>query len=354
MHDKGGMKRYRKTERGGGLFSAIEHEQAVAAKTTGILKLRDVIPWESFRPLLEELTGYATRDWAKGGKPPFDPVLMFKVLVLQKFHGLSDDATEEQIFDRTSFKNFLGLRIGDDIPDAKTLWDFKQRIEADGREGGRKLFAAFGQMLDGKGIIAREGSIVDASFVDAPRQRNEREQNQRIKKGERPEEFDQNPAVGRQKDSEARWTKKNSEVHYGWKNHVKADAKTKLILSSSTTSASVHDSQVFEALLDEKDRAVLADSAYHSAEHEQHLIKLNAQEFLMRKATRGHPLSKAEAKTNHTISRMRVRVRVEHIFARMAHMGADLCRSIGLKRATQHNHLSNLVYNMDRYAYLAR
>jgi hypothetical protein len=112
------MKRYRKTERGGGLFSAIEHEQAVAAKTTGILKLRDVIPWESFRPLLEDLTGYATRDWAKGGKPPFDPVLMFKVLVLQKFHGLSDDATEEQIFDRTSFKNFLGLRIGDDIPDA--------------------------------------------------------------------------------------------------------------------------------------------------------------------------------------------------------------------------------------------
>lgn len=346
------MKRYRQTERGGGLFSAIEHEQAVAAKTTGILKLRDVIPWESFRPLLEELTGYATRDWARGGKPPFDPVLMFKVLVLQKFHGLSDDATEAQIFDRTSFKNFLGLRLGDDIPDAKTLWDFKQRIEADGREGGRKLFDAFNQLLAGKGIVAREGSIVDASFVEAPRQRNDREQNQRIKQGERPEEFDTNPAVGRQKDSEARWTKKNSEVHYGWKNHVKADLKTKLILSSSTTPASVHDSQVFEELLDDQDQAVLADSAYHSAEHEAHLIKLNAQEFLMRKATRGHALSEAEQETNHTISRMRVRV--EHIFARMAQMGADLCRSIGLKRATQHNHLSNLVYNMDRYACLAR
>ena len=267
------MKRYRKTERCGGLFSAIEHEQAVAAKTTGILKLRDVIPWESFRPLLEDLTGYATRDWAKGGKPPFDPVLMFKVLVLQKFHGLSDDATEEQIFDRTSFKNFLGLRIGDDIPDAKTLWDFKQRIEAEGREGSRKLFDAFGQILEGKGIVAREGSIVDASFVDAPRQRNDRDQNQRIKKGERPEEFDTNPAVGRQKDSEARWIKKNNEVHYGRKNHVKADLKTKLILSSTATPASVHDSQVFEELLDDKDQAVLADSAYHSAEHEEHLIK---------------------------------------------------------------------------------
>jgi transposase, IS5 family len=346
------MKRYRNTERGGGLFSAIEHEQAVAARTVGILKLRDVIAWESFRPLLEDLTGYATRDWAKGGKPPFDPVLMFKVLVLQRFHGLSDDATEEQIFDRTSFKSFLGLRIGDDIPDAKTLWDFKQRIEADGREGGRKLFEAFGQMLEGKGIVAREGSIIDASFTEAPRQRNSREQNQRIKQGERPEEFDKNPAVGRQKDSEARWTKKNNEVHYGWKNHVKADLKTKLILNSTTTPASVHDSQVFEGLLDDKDQAVLADSAYHSAEHEAHLIKIDAQEFLMRKATSGHPLSEAEIQTNHTISRMRVRV--EHIFARMAQMGADLCRSIGLKRATQHNHLSNLVYNMDRYACLVR
>lgn len=349
---KAAMKRYRKTQRGGGLFSAIEHEQAVAAKTTGILKLRDVIPWESFRPLLEDLTGYATRDWTKGGKPPFDPVLMFKVLVLQKFHGLSDDATEEQIFDRTSFKNFLGLRIGDDIPDAKTLWDFKQRIEADGREGARRLFDAFAQILEGKGIVAREGSIVDASFVDAPRQRNDRGQNQRIKQGERPEEFDTNPAVGRQKDSEARWARKNNEVHYGWKNHVKADLKTKIILRSATTPASVHDSQVFEELLDDKDQAVLADSAYHSAQHEAHLIKLNAQEFLMRKATRGRHLSEAENRTNHTISRMRVRV--EHIFARMAQMGADFCRSIGLRRATQHNHLSNLVYNMDRYACLAR
>jgi hypothetical protein len=78
------VKHCRTTQRGGGLFSAIEHEQAVAAKTTGILKLCELIPRECFRPLLEDLTGYATRDWSKGGKPPFDPVLMLKVLVLQK------------------------------------------------------------------------------------------------------------------------------------------------------------------------------------------------------------------------------------------------------------------------------
>lgn len=346
------MPHYRKPEKGGGLFCAIEHQQAVARQTNGILKLRDLILWENFRPLLEEISGYAGRDWSRGGQPPFDPLLMFKVLVLQKFHGLSDDATEEQIFDRTSFKSFLGLQIGDDIPDAKTLWDFKQRIEAGGREGSRRLFEAFGQMLESKGLLAREGSIVDASFVEAPRQRNDRDQNRRIKEGERPEEFDENPAVGRQKDSEARWTKKNQETHFGWKNHTKVDLKTKLIMRAKTTPASVHDSQVFTALLDEKDQAVLADSAYHSEAHEEHLLALHAQEFLMHKAARNHPLSEAEKQTNHTISRMRVRV--EHVFARMKQMGADLCRSIGLQRATQHDHLANLVYNMDRYACLAR
>lgn len=141
-------------------------------------------------------------------------------------------------------------------------------------------------------------------------------------------------------------------MHFGWKNHTKVDLKSKLILKALTTSANVHDSQVFKELLDEKDRAVLADSAYHSEEHEGHLLKIDAQEFLMRKSVRNHPLSEAEKKTNHTISRMRVRV--EHVFARMSQMGSEFCRSIGLKRATQHNHLANLVYNMDRYAFLVR
>jgi len=129
------------------------------------------------------------------------------------------------------------------------------------------------------------------------------------------------------------------------------DLKTKLIIKAVTTSANVRDSQVFKDLVDERDEAVLADSAYHSEDHEEHLLKIDAQEFLMSKATRNHPLSEEELKTNHTVSRMRGRV--EHVFARMSQMGAHICRSIGLKRATRHNHLANLDYNMDRYACLA-
>lgn len=347
------MSNYRKQDKGGNLFSAIEHQQAVAKREIGILKLRDIIDWEGFRPLIEELCGYAGRDWSKGGQPPFDPVFMLKVLILQKYHGLSDDAAEEQIGDRLSFLEFLGLRLGDDIPDAKTIWDFKQRIEEDKREGSRRLFEAFNTTLEQKNLIAREGSIVDASFTEAPRQRNTRAQNKKIKEGERPEEFDENPSVGRQKDTDARWTKKNNQTFYGYKNHAKVDLKSKLIIKSVTTAAQVHDSQVFKQLLDKKDKAVLADSAYHSEENEEHLLtEIDAEDFMMRKAKVNSPLSGQELKTNHTISRMRVRV--EHVFGRMAQMGSDFCRSIGLQRATSHNHLSNLTYNMDRYALLMR
>ena len=120
-------------------------------------------------------------------------------------------------------------------------------------------------MLEDKNLIAREGSIIDASFTEAPRQRNTRSQNKQIKEGKRPEEFDTNQSVGRQKDTDARWTKKNNQSYYGYKNHAKVDLKSKLIITSQTTSAEVHDSQVFKELLDEKDEAVLADSAYYTA-----------------------------------------------------------------------------------------
>lgn len=347
------MSNYRQLDKGGNLFSAIEHQQTIAKREAGILKLRDLIGWEDFRPLLEELCDYAGRYWSKGGRPPFDPVFMLKVLVVQKYHGLSDDATEEQIADRLSFMNFLGLQLGDDIPDAKTIWAFKERIEEDGREGCRRLFEAFNTTLDERGLIAREGSVIDASFTEAPRQRTTRDQSKKIKEGNRPGEFDENPSRGRQKDSDARWTRKLNQLYYGYKNHAKADLKTKLILTSVTTPASVHDSRVFARLTDQRDRAVLADSAYHSEENQRHILQhTNAHEYIMAKGCRHRPLSAGEIKTNRTISRMRVRV--EHIFGRMKQMGADYFRGIGIKRATSHNHPCNLVYNMDRHAFLSR
>ena len=108
---------------------------------------------------------------------------MFKALVLQKFHGLSDEECEFQIRDRFSFMIFLGLHPGDAVPDARTILDFKEALEQDGRDGARRLFERFEQMLSKGGLIGRKGSIVDASFVDAPRQRNSRKENEQIKEG---------------------------------------------------------------------------------------------------------------------------------------------------------------------------
>ena len=277
---------------------------------------------------------------------------MLKILVLQKHHALSDEATEAQIKDRLSFMSFLGLRLGDEVPDANTIWDFKELIEKDKRDGSRKFFEAFHRTLTGEGLIAKEGSIVDASFIDAPRQPNTREENKKIKDGECPDGFDPVTAKGRQKDCDARWTKKNNEAHYGYKNHTKVDAKSKLIDKHCTIPANVHDSQVFKDLVDKSDKAVLGDSAYHSKDHEEHLLECNAEEFLMRKAYCNKPLSEADQTFNKGVSK--IRVRVEHVFGRMKQMGMDYVRSIGLKRASQHNTLSNLVYNMDRYAFLKR
>ena len=330
-----------------------EHKQAIAEQEIGICKLNRVMDWEMFREKLEQILGYDVRDDSKGGRPPFDPVFMFKVLVLQKYHNLSDEAAELQISDRLSFMQFLDLEPGDDIPDQNTIWDFREALEKDKRDGTRQLFDLFQSNLEQQGLIAREGSMVDASFVDAPRQRNTREQNAQIKNGKRPEEFGQQTPKGRQKDCDARWTKKNNETHYGYKNHTNVDAKSKFINNYETTAASVHDSQVFKELIDERDNAAFADSAYLSEEAERYLLEdCDCEEFIMLKGYRNNPLSEEDKATNKL--RSRIRVRVEHVYGRMAHMGLDIVRTIGLSRAHQHNGLSNLVYNMDRYALLSQ
>ena len=344
--------KFRNHSKGGNLFSSISHQQNMAKRQIGILKLKEAIDWSLFRPVLQEVTGYNTKNWSKGGNLPFDPLLMFKILILQSFHGLSDEATEFQIGDRLSFMNFLNLQMGDDVPDANTIWDFKELIERDGRNGSNKLFNSFRELLDTQGLVAKEGSIIDASFVDAPKQRNTREQNKQIKEGDRPDEFEKGSPKGAQKDCDARWTKKNNETHFGYKNHAKVDAKSKLIDSYTTTPASVHDSQVFEVLLDEKDKAILSDSAYKSQTNEEVLLKRNLEDFTMLKANRNSPLSDADKIYNKKVSR--IRVRVEHVFGRMKYMAADIFRRIGIQRASQHNALCNLTYNMDRYAFLQR
>ena len=179
---------------------------------------------------------------------------------------------------------FLGLSLGDDVPDAKTIWLFREQLT----EAGviEKAFEQFETYLCEQGFSARKGQIVDASIVPVPKQRNSREENQRIKQGEIPEDWSEQKK--RQKDTDARWTKKNGQNYYGYKNHIDVDVKHKLIRSYEVTPASVHDSQVFEDLLDEDNssRDVWADSAYRSEEKLKELKKRKYREHLQRKGCR--------------------------------------------------------------------
>lgn len=310
-------------------------------------KLKNLVNWERFRPELEAVRDKERK--SNAGRKPFDVILMFKVLVLQSLYNLSDEKMEFQIRDRLSFMRFLGLSLGDAVPDEKTIWLFREQLT----EAGviKRLFKEFDQFLEEKGFCARKGQIIDASIVEAPRQRNSREENRQIKAGQVPEGWSEQKK--RQKDTDARWTKKNGQNYYGYKNHINVDVKHKLIRDYEVTSASVHDSQVFEELLDEDNRSrdVWADSAYRSEEKLRELKKRKFREHLQRKGCRHKKLTDRETRGNRT--RSRIRSRVEHIFGVQAMRAGDLIlRTIGLIRAKAKIGLRNLAYNFDRFCVL--
>jgi IS5 family transposase len=277
-------------------------------------------------------------------------VLIFKILILQSLYNLSDEAVEYQILDRMSFMRFLGLHAGDPVPDAKTIWLFREQL----RQAGRieKLFKQFDEFLAANGYAAKRGQIIDASIVSAPKQRNSREENSQIKEGTTPEGWQE--AKKRQKDVDARWTKKNGKTYYGYKNHVSVDVKHKFVRGYAVTDASVHDSQVFEELLDENNssRDVYTDSAYRSEESIQRLEELGFREHLQRKGCKNHKLTKWEQQGNRT--RAKTRSRIEHVFGVQSMVAGNLImRCIGMIRARVKIGLRNLAYNINRYGMLA-
>lgn len=332
-----------------GWFDYEMRMKKLEAKGCALDKLDRVIQWEEFRSVLEKVFEGESR--GVGGRPRYEVVMMFKVLVLQRYYNLSEEQTEYQIADRLSFQKFLGLTLADEVPDKNTIWDFKQRlVEAGAIE---KLFEAFGVHLKEKGLLVQEGKIVDASFVDVPRQRNSREENQAIKEGKIPEGWEGKAAKLRQKDTDARWSKKGQEVHFGYKDHVKADQKSKLIQKYEVTDASVHDSQKISDLVEKGDDRVHADSAYRSEEIEKDLKEKEVESQIHEKGYRNRPLTDEQKQNNRQKSR--VRARIEHVFGYMTNsMGGIFLKCIGIQRATAMVGLMNLIYNMARYEQILR
>ncbi|WP_042062668.1 IS5 family transposase, partial [Acidomonas methanolica] len=241
--------------------------------------LSRTVDFEVFRPDLDRALAYS--DGSKGGRPPFDPVLMFKILVIQTLNNLSDERTEYLINDRLSFMRFLGLTLSDRVPDAKTVWLFRERLTQAGAIQG--LFERFDATLRNAGYLPMSGQILDATLVAAPKQRNTNAEKADPREGRIPQDWQDRPAKLSHKDRHARWTLKFTKAKrqddgtmpstdlaipfFGYKSHVSIDRKFRLIRKWKTTDAAASDGvRLREGLLDKTDTAssVWADTAYRS------------------------------------------------------------------------------------------
>ena len=171
---------YRKMQSRDLFFEEDKTRDAMHGMGNPLEQVQEMIEFEMFRPMLEEALENKNRK-NNAGRKPFDPVLMFKILFLQRYYGLADHTTQYQILDRLSFRDFLGIQTASDVPDEKTVWKYREALTKTGTYD--KLFEQFSAYMAGKGLVFTEGKIIDASFVEAPRQRNTRDENKQIKEG---------------------------------------------------------------------------------------------------------------------------------------------------------------------------
>ena len=303
------------------------------------------------------------------GRPPFDPVMMFKVLVIQAANNLSDERAEFLISDRLSFMRFLGLGLSDRVPDARTIWLFREKLTR--ADAIQPLFDRFDAALRASGYIAMGGQIVDASLVAAPKQRNTEDEKKALKEGRIPEAWKARPARLRQKDRDARWTVKFSKAKerpdgtkppvdiaipaFGYQNHVSIDRRFGLIRKWQATDAAAYEgARLREGLLDKTNTAsqVWADTAYRSKANEAFMEQNGFVSRVHRKKPKGRPMDRRTAIANGAKSK--VRAFVEHVFAEQKYRMGLVVRTVGIARATTKIGMANIVYNIKRLLFLRK
>jgi transposase, IS5 family len=351
-----------------GFFDGDERLEWLSAAGDPLERLAAVVDFELFRGELERALKRSDR--AKGGRPPYDAVLMFKVLVLQTLYTLSDDQTEYQLRDRLSFMRFVGLALHEPVPDAKTIWLYREQLVCAGSL--KRLFARFDQVLRERGYLAMGGQIVDATIIEARRPRLTEAEKETVKRGGVPAEW--NPARRAQIDRDGRWTLKRGKKRqspvagngqaraaseivipaFGYKNHVGIDRTHGFVRRFTVTHAAAPDGRELGRLLDGDNLAssVWADTAYRSRANLRLLDRRGLVPEFQRRKPRGKPMPAHIRRGNTT--RARVRARVEHVFAAEKRRLHLVIRTIGRARATAKITLANLAYNFTRLAWLQR
>ena len=326
------------------MFAALER-----ADDTHLEKMDALFDWERFRAILEKTWAW-TRNDSQPGRPSWDAVLMFKVLVVGKTKGnVSDEALEDLCRFHARVSRFLGLEAGSG-PDAKTIHKYRSALAKKGTM--KKIFAEMEKVACEKGFQMKDGSMIDASVVKVPTQRLNREEKKEIESGRKPK---WKAPKRRQKDLDAKWTKKGAKWLFGYKRHVVADVGYKLIRASSVTPASVHDVQEAAGLLDKvpKKGPVYGDRGYDSTELRNRIDSRFRYPCIAFRAPskEREGMKKVREMANQSIAK--TRARVEHVFGSIHNdMNIQQHRGVGLKRARSELLLEHVVYNMRRLVHL--
>jgi IS5 family transposase len=341
-----------------------------------LARLDAIMNWTSFVEIIDELRPDKTNNGV-GGRPPIKSIVLFKGLLIGEIYNLSDAQLEYQITDRASFARFCGLGFGDASPDANSFWLLREKLKE--TKTYDDLFRALLVAIADAGLEYSKCAIVDATFVDSPRNRNlSKKQREALKAHDKkpdeplPFELDKEqiyrlesalPEVDRtmshrlrQTDTDARWAKKGDEVHFGYKDHVAVDAESKLIIEHVVTAASVHDSQKLSDVVPDNTESVYDDAGYVGAEVDSKLKEKcpNVEHFTCAKAQKNKPLTMEQKEHNREIV-SRIRSRVEHVFGRITYcMGGLTIRTIGIDRAKCQIALRDFAYNIMRFSTLVK
>jgi IS5 family transposase len=287
------------------------------------------VKWYRFRKLLGKLEPEGA------GRPPYDPLMMFKALLLAQLYNLSDSALEEALNDRFSFRRFLGLALESDAPDHTTLCRFRNRLVEAGLAA--RLFAEFDRQIEARGFVLKRGTMIDATMVEAA--------------ASPPRQSDGSDA----EDPDAAFARRQGKAGstYGYKAHLGVDQGTRLIRSAILTPANVNETVVADALIRGDERAIYADKAYAKEERRKRLKAAGIKARIMHKSWGGGaPLSRWQKLHNRLIAPRRAEVEtVIAIFKRR--LGYSAVRYLGLLKNQAHLLLLAIAYNMRRAADLA-
>ncbi len=270
-------------------------------------KLDAATPWEKLAARVRALPEYHN---AGAGHPPWDPVLMLKCLMLAKWNNLSDPGLEEALKDRISFRRFAGLSFTDKTPDETTFVKFRRRL----REAGLhdEIFDAVVRHIESQGLLVREGTMVDATIIEAPRG------------GRRPD-------GSSTRDTDASFTSKHGVPHHGYKGHIAADASG-IVTRYRFGTARQHDADHFDALTQGERHLVLADSMYSKEDRRRRLRESGIIDGISYQRRRGQKeLYDWQKRWNRIVARHRARV--EHPTAMMKQqLGYRRVRYRGMER----------------------